>query len=229
LSTSTTSESSEEDSDITISTDSDSSGTEFPYPTTNVSEATAQVSEPEQQEREVHTIKLCGDNFDKTVKRRYMRSDKGHLSLHYFHSYAVLDRIDLSGLPDSILPGCFPDPNKIALELLPSASDDIALEQNFAILVSRVLATHFKFFKFTFDDVVQGHIEHKFSAEMAKKSVVVSCYSIIFTATIMSCNMQVPLGMQCKNETKGDDMVDIMSHLMSPPLTVQARQIQQAR
>lgn len=28
-----------------------------------------------------------------------------------------------------------------------------------------------------------------------------------------SNNMQVPLGVQFKNETKGDDMVDIMSHL----------------
>ena len=36
------------------------------------------------------TFKLFGDNIDKSVKRRYMRADKGNLSLHYFHSYAVL-------------------------------------------------------------------------------------------------------------------------------------------
>lgn len=29
------------------------------------------------------TFKLCGDNLYKSVKRRYMRSDKGNLSLHY--------------------------------------------------------------------------------------------------------------------------------------------------
>ena len=39
----------------------------------------------------IYTFKLCGDNLDTTVKVRYMRSDKGNRSLHYFHSYAVLD------------------------------------------------------------------------------------------------------------------------------------------
>ena len=44
-----------------------------------------------------YTFKLCGDNIDKTVKARYMNSDEGfNRSLHYFHSYAVLDRIYLS-------------------------------------------------------------------------------------------------------------------------------------
>ena len=45
----------------------------------------------EEMEREVPTFKLCGDNIDKSVKRRYMRCDKGNHSLHYFHSYAALD------------------------------------------------------------------------------------------------------------------------------------------
>ena len=60
----------------------------------------------EEMEREVPTFQLCGDNIDKSVKRRYMRCDKGNHSLHYFHSYTALDRIDLSGLSDEILPGC---------------------------------------------------------------------------------------------------------------------------
>ena len=38
----------------------------------------------ESQSNPVFTFKLCGDNIDKTVKRRYMRSDKSILSLHYF-------------------------------------------------------------------------------------------------------------------------------------------------
>lgn len=44
----------------------------------------------EETAKPLYTFKLCGDNIDKTVKRRYMHSDKGNLSLHYFHSYAVL-------------------------------------------------------------------------------------------------------------------------------------------
>lgn len=103
----------------------------------------------EEPGREVSTFKLCGDNVDKTVKRRYMRADKGNLSLHYFHSYAVLDRINVSGLSNKALPGCLPEPKEIAASLLPSSSDDSTLKRNFATLVSRVLATHFKFFKFS--------------------------------------------------------------------------------
>ena len=122
----------------------------------------------------IYTFKLCGDNVDKTVKVRFMRFDKGNISLHYFHSYAVLDRIDLSGLSDSYVASCLPSPRNIAASLLPSEPDDQSLKRHFSILVSRVLVTHIKFFSFGFDDVVQWHIEHKFSNEMAKKSVVVS-------------------------------------------------------
>ena len=129
----------------------------------------------EEMEREVPTFKLCGDNIDKSVKRRYMRCDKGNHSLHYFHSYAALDRIDLSGLSDEILPGCLPDPEKIASSLLPSVLDDTILKQKFSVLISRILARHFSFFTFTFDDAVRWHIKHKFSNEMSRKSTTVSC------------------------------------------------------
>ncbi len=48
------------------------------------------------------SFKLVGDNIDKEVKPRDMRSDHQTKSLHYFHSYAVLDRIDLSGVSDIV-------------------------------------------------------------------------------------------------------------------------------
>ena len=85
----------------------------------------------EEMEREVPTFKLCGDNIDKSVKRRYMRCDKGNQSLHYFHFYAALDRIDLSGLSDEILPGCLPDPEEIASSLLSSVLDDTIVSKKF--------------------------------------------------------------------------------------------------
>lgn len=132
--------------------------------------------ENQQREREepMSTFKLCGDNIDKTVKRRYMRSDRGNISLHYFHIYATLDRVDVSSLSVSPLPTCLPSPENISESLLPSASDDIKIKKNFAVLVSRVMATHLKFFSFSFEDVIQWHIPHKFSAEMSMKSTVVS-------------------------------------------------------
>jgi L1 cell adhesion molecule like protein len=132
-------------------------------------------------------IKLCGENLDKTVKTRYMRLDKGNLSLHYFHAYAVLDRIDLSGVSDSLVASCLPSPEKIATSLLPSKLDDQTLKHHFAILVSRVLATHIKFFSFGFDDVVQWHIQHVFSKQMAEKSVVVRI-STGYITTLINCS-----------------------------------------
>lgn len=69
-------------------------------------EENSEQEEQEEKEMPLFTFKICGDNIDKTVKRRYMCSDKGNLSLHAFHSYAVLDRIDLSDLPDSLPPTC---------------------------------------------------------------------------------------------------------------------------
>ena len=40
--------------------------------------------------------KVVGDNVDKKVKPRHMRSDNQSKDLHYFHLYAAKDRIDFS-------------------------------------------------------------------------------------------------------------------------------------
>ena len=42
------------------------------------------------------TYRIVGDNIDKNIKPRNMTSDHQTRSLHYFHAYAVRDRIDLS-------------------------------------------------------------------------------------------------------------------------------------
>ena len=52
--------------------------------------------------RECFGFRICGDNIDKKVRTRYMQSDMKNSSLHYFHSYAVLNRIDSSSLSDEI-------------------------------------------------------------------------------------------------------------------------------
>ena len=70
---------------------------------------------------EGHTVptwcgfKVVGDNIDKTVKPRDMRFDQPSKSLHYFHVYAVKDRIDASGL--SAVP-CHVNPDAPVLEIL---------------------------------------------------------------------------------------------------------------
>lgn len=118
--------------------------------------------------------RICGDNIDKTVRPRYMRSDKANKSLHYFHSYAVQNRVDVSHLADSPVDMSTFTPDRIASTILPSSNDDEMLRENVAVLISRVLTTHLKFFQFSFDEAVDWHISHQFSHEMSQKSTLVS-------------------------------------------------------
>lgn len=121
-----------------------------------------------------HSYRICGDNIDKTVKCRYMRLDKRNESLHYFNSYAVLNRIDISHLSDVCVDSRSLSPSHIAYSVLPSSIDDRKLRENITILVSRVLVTHLHFFSSTFQGAVDWHIKHQFYQEMSTKSHVVS-------------------------------------------------------
>ena len=48
------------------------------------------------------TFKIVGDNLDKYVKPRDMRIDAQASTLHYFHMYAVRDRLDTSQLSEEL-------------------------------------------------------------------------------------------------------------------------------
>ena len=96
----------------------------------------------------VTLYKLCGDNIDKTVHQRYMRSDShGTRSLHYFHSYAIADRINFSNLSQETQPSRSLNSHTQALLLLPSLEDEEALKKNFKILISRILYDNIPFFR----------------------------------------------------------------------------------
>ena len=86
---------------------------------------------------------LVDDNIDKNVSPHDMRVDHQTKSFHYFHSYAVHDRIDLSEYSNGI-----PDIDVESLPLttfLPSLNDCKKLRENYIILVSRVLVKHLAF------------------------------------------------------------------------------------
>ena len=125
---------------------------------------------------------LCGDNIDMSVKQQYMRigSSKPD-SIHYFHFYAVADRIGLSNISDQVIATQQRDSGLIVASLLPTPEDDVALRDNICVLMSRILCEHVEFFKFTFEEVVDWHIKHEFYDEMSPKSIVVSIINIIFT------------------------------------------------
>ena len=116
---------------------------------------------------------ICGDNIDKGIKQRFMRvgQDKPD-SVHYFHSYAVADRVNFWELGEEVYPTQL-DKNQVALSLLPTPEDDEALRSNLLSIISRILFENMKLFTISFDGVVEWHISHEFDEEMAKKSVVV--------------------------------------------------------
>lgn len=137
-------------------------------------------------------FRLCGDNLDKSIRRRHLRSDKRNQSLHYFHAYAVENRIDVSGLSE-VCPNIseITDIKCAAESILPQSRDDMIIKENITVLVSRVLYQYFNFFKLSFDGVIQWHIKHKNYTEMSCKSVVV-CYTISFEVTM--CLYIGPIG-----------------------------------
>ena len=130
--------------------------------------------------------KIVGDNLDKTVKARYMRDGARNQSLHYFHYFAIKNRVDLSELPDVHPQTCIPSPELKAIMMLPSVEDDKDLRRLFAVHVSRVLATHIPYFKNAFEDVVEWHINHKYYSEMSLASEVVSYYFEHISATFIA-------------------------------------------
>ena len=74
-------------------------------------------NEPQQVEQTSwYGFKAVGDNFDKNVHPSFCRLDKGTKSLHCFHYYAVLDRLDLSSLSD-VTPNTPVDANKLLINV----------------------------------------------------------------------------------------------------------------
>ena len=131
-----------------------------------------------------HSYKLVGDNIDLSIKPRYMRYDRfKHQSLHYFHMYAVQNRINVSDLCRQ-RKGTLPVPiSEIASSLLPSKADDDVLHENIAIFIACTLVDHLSFFSVTFSGISIHHTPHKYPKEMLHKSIVVT--NIIITCIYM--------------------------------------------
>ena len=102
--------------------------------------------------RSIHGFKICGDNIDKTVHCRHMRIDKQVESLHYFHSYAIKDRIKISDV-SVISPSNTPTAEVVISTVQPDDEDDALIHVEFAVLVSRILCKHMPFFKSNYADV----------------------------------------------------------------------------
>ena len=112
-------------------------------------------------------------NVDWRIVPSSIRSDKQAQSVHCFHSFGARDRIDLSGLSD-IQPTHKPSMSEVVSSLLPSSHEESLLQDGFAILLARMLCSSMKYFRWTFADCIDWHIEHGYTAEMSTKSEVVS-------------------------------------------------------
>ena len=81
-------------------------------------------------------FKVVGDNLDKNIKPSFKRFANKTNSLHYFHHYALLDRVDFSGYSEYI-----PNDSINLKKLLISRSDVAKLESDAIILFSRLVNT----------------------------------------------------------------------------------------
>ena len=78
-------------------------------------------------------FKLVGDNIDKNYRQSFNRMNKKTTSIHYFHYYAVRDRIDLSACSEA------PPTAPIDVQKLIVDMDDLAMLNNDVIvLMSRL-------------------------------------------------------------------------------------------
>ena len=81
-------------------------------------------------------FKIVGDNIDKNFRWTFQRIDYQTRSFHFFHSYAVLDRVDLKGVSD------LPQPGVIEVKkVLPSEAEVQELKHVFSILVARFVCS----------------------------------------------------------------------------------------
>ena len=77
--------------------------------------------------------KIVGDNIDKNIRASFQRLNHQTKSLHYFHTFAVRDRVDFSGLSDVT-------PHYVKIDpatLLPGPTDLQALLNDLQVIVSR--------------------------------------------------------------------------------------------
>ena len=85
----------------------------------------------------VQAVEPCGlviveDNINKNFRPSYQRQDRQTKSLHYFHAYAVKNRVDISSLSDA-RPAAVITPENF----LPTQSDLNKLLKDFETLTSR--------------------------------------------------------------------------------------------
>ena len=115
--------------------------------------------------------RIVGDNWDLEVKARYQTKSQNNKSLHYFHAYAVKERVVAQGLD-------IKRPQKSIAEIemrefLPTPEVQEAIVADLVKIIPRVLVKYLTPYS-AFKKAVIYHIPHPHSKEMVEKSEVVS-------------------------------------------------------
>ncbi len=115
-------------------------------------------------------VKFVGDNVDKQVSVRDIRSDHHGRLMHMFSIFAVKARVSppfpVSGFSRPTL--C----TDTVERFLPTKEDIIVIQGDLEVLVSRILCDYIEGFQ-ELKRLVTKHIPHTYSEEMAAKSEVV--------------------------------------------------------
>ena len=115
--------------------------------------------------------RIVGDNWDLEVKSHYQTKDKNNRSLHYFHLYAVADRVHADGNSDSSSQKSLADFQ--LPEVLPTTEVQTQFVSDLVCLIPRVLVRYATPYKIFAKSIVY-HIPHPQQEAMSKKSEFVS-------------------------------------------------------
>ena len=138
--------------------------------------------------REGYTFKFVGDNVDRRVTVREVRSDHHDTLHHMYILMALRSRVTTSSDSAVVLPDLARLPTSV---YLPSSSDVLQLKKNLVIMVSHILCENIKEISCV-AKLVPQHIYHQYSSSVCRKSEV------------------VVLDVLHKNEISNADMLSIM-------------------
>ena len=137
-------------------------------------------------------FKFWGDNVDKKIGVRDVRSDHHGSLLHMYSIVAGLSRTPANSLRHT---GCVANLLSLAPEsFLPTSEDVKTIRSNLVTIVSRILTQYIVTLS-PLSKAVPKHITHQYSSEMALRSDV------------------VVVDVLMKNEAKHSDMIDIMNQM----------------
>lgn len=111
---------------------------------------------------------IAFDNIDGKLERKHMTKENQNFDFHWVNHKLILNRVSGNKLDTS--------PREINgvpnIKFLPSVQDEKKQRYNYIVLVARILVDHLECFSFL-REVCINHIPHKYSKEMAQKSVCV--------------------------------------------------------